>query len=202
MGLPVERLLVATNVNDILVRALETGLYEAKGVVATSAPSMDIEVSSNFERLLFEALGRDPATLRAMMASLAQSRRFEIAAAPLAAIRAEFDAARVDEAEVAETIGRVHRETGYLLDPHSAIGVAATRKAGGDPATPMVALGTAHPAKFPAAVKAASGVEPVLPPHLEHLGTRPERFTILPRDQQRIETFVRQHSRAAKGAAA
>jgi threonine synthase len=202
MGLPVERLLVATNANDILVRALRTGIYEAKGVIATSSPSMDIEVSSNFERLLFEALGRDSAALRALMGSLAQSRRFEIGSVPLAAIRAEFDAARAGEAEVAETIGRVRRETGYLLDPHSAIGIAAARKAGGDPAIPMVSLGTAHPAKFPAAVKAASGTEPALPPHLADLDRRPERFTVLPNDRERIEAFVRRHSRAAKGAAA
>src|SRR5262249_50678491 len=116
MGLPIDRLIIATNQNDILPRTLETGVHEARGVTATTSPSMDIEVSSNFERLLFEAHGRDAAVLRGRMASLAQARRFEVAAAPLEAIRAEFDAARADEAEVKETIGRVWREAGYLLD--------------------------------------------------------------------------------------
>ncbi|MDQ0470400.1 threonine synthase [Labrys wisconsinensis] len=202
MGLPIERLVIATNVNDILARTLETGAYEARGVVATSAPSMDIQVSSNFERLLFDAHGRDPAALRGLMASLSQSGRFEIDAATLAAIRAEFDGARADEAEIAATIGRTWREAGYLLDPHTAIGVAAAGKTARDPAVPTVVLGTAHPAKFPDAVERASGVRPALPAHLADLLERPERFAVLANDLKAVEDFVRARSRSARGAAA
>jgi threonine synthase len=202
MGLPVDRLVIATNANDILARTLETGACEARGVVATTSPSMDIEVSSNFERLLFEAHGRDAGAVRALMGRLAQSRRFDIPAGPLAEIRREFDAARASEPDVAATIGRTWREAGYLLDPHTAIGVDAAARVGRDPSVPTVVLGTAHPAKFPAAVEAASGVRPALPPHLAGLLDRPERFTVLPNDQARIEAFVRERSRAVAGAAA
>src|SRR3954447_21174733 len=128
MGLPVERLTVATNVNDILVRTLNTGTYEVRGVTATTSPSMDIQVSSNFERLLFDACGRDPAPLRAMMGSLAQSRRFEIAPEPLNEIRSRFTADRADENETAATIRTVQREAGYLIDPHTAVAGAGPRK--------------------------------------------------------------------------
>jgi len=202
MGLPVERLVIATNINDILARTLATGVYEARGVVATTSPSMDIQVSSNFERLLFDALGRDPTRLRALMAGLAQSGRFVVDETALDLIRAEFDAGRADEAEVTATIARVQREAGYLLDPHTAIGVAVAGQLTEDRQTPMVVLGTAHPAKFPAAVKAASGIEPALPPHLADLHRREERFTVLANDQKLVEDFVRRHSRAAQGAAA
>ncbi|MGO4674482.1 threonine synthase [Bosea sp. 2YAB26] len=203
MGLPIERLVIGTNSNDILPRTLESGAYEMRGVAATTSPSMDIQISSNFERLLFEAHDRDGAAVRRLMQSLQQSGRFEIAPEPLARIRSEFDAGAVDEAEVADEIGRTWREAGYLLDPHSAIGVAAARRGlGADPATPMIVLGTAHPAKFPAAVAAASGVTPALPAHLGDLMERKERFTLLPNDQGRIEAFIRQNARTVRGAAA
>lgn len=203
MGLPVERLLIATNSNDILPRTLESGAYEMRGVAATTSPSMDIQISSNFERLLFEAHDRDGAAVRRLMQSLQQSGRFEIAPEPLARIRSEFDAGAVTEAEVAEEIGRSWKEAGYLLDPHSAIGVAAARRGlETDPATPMIVLGTAHPAKFPAAVTAASGVTPSLPAHLADLMGRKEQFTLLPNEQGRIEAFIRQNARTVRGAAA
>ncbi len=202
MGLPIERLHVATNVNDILARAFASGRYESHGVVASSSPSMDIQVSSNFERLLFEAHDRDAAAVRAMMASLAQSKGFSIAAEPLARIRAEFDADRCDEAETEEAIRRYHRDASYLLDPHTAVGVVVAEKAKRDPAVPMVVLGTAHPAKFLAAVEAASGVSPALPTHLSTLMERHERFTVLPNDQATVEAFVKARSRAASGARA
>src|SRR3954453_3291956 len=124
MGLPVERLTVATNVNDILVRTMNTGTYEVRGVTATTSPSMDIQVSSNFERLLFDAYGRDPAPVRALMGSLAQSRSFTIAPDQLTEIRSRFTAARADEDETAATVRSVHKETGYLIDPHTAVAVA------------------------------------------------------------------------------
>ena len=203
MGLPIGRLMVGTNSNDILARTLETGVYEMRGVAATTSPSMDIQISSNFERLLFEAHGRDGAAVRRLMQSLAQSGRFEIAAEPLARIRADFDAVAQDEASIAAEIGTVWREAGYLLDPHNAIGVAAARKLlANDLATPVVALGTAHPAKFPTAVAAASGVTPALPAHLSDLMERKERFSQLPNDQSKLERFIAERARAVRSAAA
>jgi threonine synthase len=203
MGLPIERLGIATNSNDILVRTLETGAYEMRGVAATTSPSMDIQISSNFERLLFEAHGRDGAAVRRLMQSLQQSGRFEIAGEALQRLRSEFDAASQSEDEIAAEIRKSWTEAGYLLDPHTAIGVGAARQAlKRDPATPMIVLGTAHPAKFPAAVKAASGVEPALPAHLADLMERKERTALLPNDLGKIEAFVREHARAVRGAAA
>ena len=201
MGLPMERLVIATNANNILVRALDTGVYDLRSVEATQSPSMDIQVSSNFERLLFEVLGRDGAVVRGMMDSLKQSRRFTIPAPALAAIRAEFDAGSTGEAETTAEIARTYKETGYILDPHTAVGVAvARRQLPKRPATPMVVLGTAHPAKFPDAVERAIGLRPALPAHLADLYGRKERFVVLANDQPEIERFVRVHRRA--GAAA
>ncbi len=202
MGLPVDRLVVATNVNDILVRTLATGAYEIRDVVATSSPSMDIQISSNFERLLFDAYARDNAPVRAAMASLAQSRRFSIAPKALSEIRAGFSADRADEEEVAATIRTTLRETGQFVDPHTAVGLAVAEKESRDPAMPMIVLSTAHPAKFPDAVEAACGVRPALPEWLSDLAARPENVTALPPDQGRIESFVLAASRAAQGGAA
>jgi threonine synthase len=202
MGLPIERLAVATNVNDILVRTLKTGTYEVRGVTATASPSMDIQVSSNFERLLFDAYGRDAAAVRALMGSLAQSGRFTIAPDALAAIRARFSADRADEDETAATIRSVHREAGCLIDPHTAVAVAVAEKEPRDPTVPMVVLSTAHPAKFPDAVRAASGITPQLPEWLGDLGARSERVTVLPADQAAVEKFINAASRAAREGAA
>jgi threonine synthase len=202
MGLPVALLNVATNANDILARTLASGRYEATGVVPTTSPSMDIQVSSNFERVLFEACGRDAGAIRAMMASLAQSRAFSIADAPFAALRRDFAASAVSEDAVAAEMRTTWRDAGYLLDPHTAIGLASGRAALAlDPAVPMVALGTAHPAKFPDAVEAATGVRPALPAHLADLLDRRERLTILPNDQAAVEAFVRARARATGAAA-
>ena len=203
MGLPVNRLSIATNANDILARTLASGCYETRGVTPTQSPSMDIQVSSNFERLLFEALGRDAGAVRALMANLTQSGRFEIPAPALAAIRAEFDAATLDEKGTTEEIARVWREAEYIIDPHTACGVAAARKLlAADPATPVLALSTAHPAKFPQAVKRAIGRTAPLPGHLAHLMEAKECMTRLPNDQKAVEDFVRAKARVTKGAAA
>jgi threonine synthase len=202
MGLPIDRLVVATNVNDILVRTLATGTYEMRGVVATSSPSMDIQVSSNFERLLFDAGGRDAAAIRAMMESLAQSQRFVMPPRALSQMRNLFSADRASEDEVAATIRTTLRETGHFIDPHTAVGVAVAEKEHRDPAMPMIVLSTAHPAKFPDAVETACGVRPGLPDWLSDLETRPENMTILPPDQAGIERFVLAASRAARGGAA
>jgi threonine synthase len=203
MGLPIDRLVIATNVNDILCRTLATGTYEPHEVVATASPSMDIQVSSNFERLLFEAYERDAAAVRALMGSLAQSRRFTIGAPALARIRAQFAAGRAAEDEVSATIRTVKRETGNLVDPHGAVAIAVAEKEPRDPAVPMVVLATAHPAKFPEAVEAACGTRPLLPDWLCDLEQRPERVTVLPAEQSAVERFVLATSRAAhEGAAA
>ncbi len=200
MGLPVDRLLVATNANDILARALATGRYEPRGVTPTQSPSMDIQVSSNFERLLFDACGRDHAAVRAAFASLDQSGAFEIPAPALAAIRAEFDACAVGEAETTDEIARTWREAGYVLDPHTATGVRAARaRLAADPATPVVALATAHPAKFPQAIERAIGARPRLPDGVAARLEGPERFTILENDETRVAAFIAERARANKG---
>jgi threonine synthase len=198
MGLPVERLVVATNVNDILTRTFATGAYELRDVVATTSPSMDIQVSSNFERLLFDAYGRDAHAVRALMGSLAQSRRFAVSAHALQEMRALFTADRADEQEGAATIRAWKREADYCADPHTAVALAVAEKETRDPSVPMVVLSTAHPAKFPAAVSAACGMTPALPDWLADLPKRAERVTVLPAEQGQIEKFVLSASRAAR----
>jgi threonine synthase len=163
---------------------------------------MDIQVSSNFERLLFDAYGRDAGAVRALMASLAQSRRFTLSMRALSAIRGIFSADRADEEEVAATIRTVLRETGHFIDPHTAVGVAVAEKESRDPAVPMVVLGTAHAAKFPDAVAAATGHRPPLPEWLTDLESRPERVTALPVDQTAVEHYILSSSRAAREGAA
>jgi threonine synthase len=198
MGLPMERLVIAANVNDILVRTLASGRYEVRSVVATESPAMDIQVSSNFERLLFDAYGRDAQAIRKIMTGFASNGFFEIAAKPLAAIREVFDAGRADESETREAIRSAHQASGYLLDSHSAVGVAVARKLAIK--APFVSLATAHPAKFPEAVEQATGNHPALPARFADLGRRKERFEVLPADQAVVAQFVIEHSRVAEGA--
>jgi len=193
MGLPMKRLVIAANMNDILARTLQTGRYEVRGVVATQSPAMDIQVSSNFERLLFDAYGRDAGAIRKLMQELGTKGFFEIAEKPLAAIREVFDAGRADESETKQMIRMVAEESDYLLDPHSAVGIAVARKL--NVARPFVSFGTAHPAKFPEAVEAASGKHPALPERFRDLASRPERFEVLPADQAAVAKFVIEHSR-------
>jgi len=202
MGLPIDRLVVATNVNDILVRTFNTGAYEIRDVVATSSPSMDIQVSSNFERLLFELSGRDAETVRALMASLAQSRRFSVPGPALKAMRSLFTADRADEQECAAEMRAWMKEAQYCADPHTAVALAVAEKETRDPAVPMVVLSTAHPAKFPDAVKAACGQAMPLPDWLADLPRRTERVTTLPVDQAAVERYVTSVSRAAREGAA
>jgi threonine synthase len=202
MGLPVDRLVIATNVNDILARALKSGAYEVHEVTATASPSMDIQVASNFERALFEAMGRDARAVRTMMGALVQSRRFVIPARALADLRAVFSADCADEQETAATIRTVRREAGYLVDPHTAVAIAVAEKEHRDGAAPMVVLSTAHPAKFPAAVEAACGVRPALPEWLADLPRKPERQTVLAADQTAVEHFISSVSRVAREGAA
>jgi threonine synthase len=202
MGLPIEKLIVATNSNDILARTLETGRYEVRGVHATQSPSMDIQVSSNFERLLFDAVGRDPGVIRALMANLDQSGAFDIPPSALGKIRGKFAASAASEDDTQGEIARAWRECEYLLDPHTAVAVHVARKnLAQDPHTPMVALGTAHPAKFPDAVRQATGVSAPLPAHLADLFERKERFDIVTNDASAVLSFVRARARAVTLAA-
>jgi threonine synthase len=202
MGLPIDRLVVATNVNDILVRTFATGTYEIRDVIATTSPSMDIQVSSNFERLLFDAYGRDAQAVRALMASLAQHRRFVLSASAIKELRSPFTTDRADEQESAAEIRAWVREADYCVDPHTAVALAVAEKEKRDPSVPMVVLSTAHPAKFPDAVKAACGVTPALPDTLADLGRRNERIVVLPADQTAVERYVTSVSRAAREGAA
>jgi threonine synthase len=195
MGVPIDRLVIATNVNDILDRALKTGRYEIHGVQPSISPSMDIQISSNFERLLYQAYGNNAAAVRSLMAGLAQSGSFTIAPGELAAIRQEFDSFTVDEAETASTIARTLSATGELLDPHTAVGFAAARRVAPSD-NPMITLATAHPAKFPDAVEAASGVRPRLPSRLLHLLKAEERFTILPNSVASVRDFILDQNKA------
>lgn len=195
MGLPIERLVIATNANDILRRTLSTGRYEMEGVAPTISPSMDIQISSNFERLLFESAGRDAQAVNQMMGALKQSRGFDLPEQSIAGIRRDFDAGTTDETATRRVIAETQQRSGYLLDPHTAVGlgVALALPHSG---TPMVTLGTAHPAKFPAAVKEASGIDPALPAWMSDLFGRPERLTVLPNEQRQIEDFIAARSRA------
>lgn len=195
MGLPIDRLIIATNSNDILARTLATGSYETREVVPTMSPSMDIQVSSNFERLLFEAAGRDAAEVRACMESLKQSGSFTVPAAALERIRAEFDAGRASEEETAQTIRETLENSGYLADPHTATALKVAREKA-IPGETMIVLSTAHPAKFPQAVKDACGVTPALPVCLEGIMSAQERFTVLPSDLKMVEDHIIRRARA------
>ncbi|KQN74404.1 threonine synthase [Devosia sp. Leaf64] len=196
MGLPIEKLVIATNSNDILRRTIDTGRYEMQGVAPTISPSMDIQISSNFERLLFESAGRDASAVGRMMAALKQSRGFDLPESAISAIRSEFAAGTANESATSETIAQTWAKSSYLLDPHTAVGVSVARSLSGS-ATPMITLATAHPAKFPAAVNAASGIEPPLPAWLADLYERPERVELLANDQRILEDFIGARTRAA-----
>ena len=197
MGLTIDRLGIASNTNDILPRAYETGVYDMRGVVATSSPSMDIQISSNFERYLFEACGRDAALVRGQMGSLAQSGRFDIGPA-LAPWRQAFEAASASETEVADAIRHVRKESGYLMDPHTACGWVALHKAKHRCSAPDVILSTAHPAKFPDAMQQITGERPGLPSRLASLMTDPERIDRLPNDLGAVQRYVEERARAVR----
>ena len=195
MGLPIERLVIGSNVNDILPRTVATGVYEKRGVTPTTSPSMDIEVSSNFERYLFEAQGRDSALIRAQMAALAQSGRFEVKGGPELLTR-DFAAASATEAEVADAIRRVWEVSGYTIEPHTACGLIAAERCLPPGPVPQIVLATAHPAKFPDAMEAILGERPGLPPRLSSLMTDEERTSLLPNDLAAVESFVEERARA------
>jgi threonine synthase len=189
MGLDVARLVIATNANDIMARALNDGVYASGASHATLSPSMDIQVASNFERALFEAANRDAAWTAAAMADFARARRLELPAAVLENLRARYRAFASDDAETRAAIAAVHKRTGRIIDPHTAVGVAAALKMG-QVSSPVVILATAHPAKFPDAVAAAIGSAPPEPARLSGLKSLPERQEVLGKDPVLIKQFI------------
>ena len=196
MGLPIERLVIASNRNDVLTRFFTTGTMAITEVVPTTSPSMDIQVSSNLERLLFEALGRDGAAVADLMSTFRSDGSVSVEPAVLEALRTEFDCGRLDDTAAAAVIREVHDRTGLLLDPHTAvgIGVAESMLLDGplaDPNVPVVCLATAHAAKFPDAVEQATGIRPALPDRLGDLYERSERVEHVPADLGAIESLIR-----------
>lgn len=189
MGLPVERLIVATNVNDILHRALSKGDYSVLGVTPTAAPSMDIQVSSNFERLLFDLEGRDGSTTAARMKWFEQMGKM-VLSADMRKKASLMKSARVDSDEMALAMRWAHENCGEIIDPHTAIALHAARNAAVPSDVPVVTLATAHPAKFPDAVERATGIRPSLPARVSGLFDREERFDILPGEYDAVRDYV------------
>ena len=189
LGLPIEKLVIATNQNDILHRTLQTGAYTKSEVVPSISPSMDIQVSSNFERVLFDAYGRDGSAVADQMADLAQG-GFTISQGAMEYLREQFASGVASEAETSATIKRIYETTGEVICPHTAVGVKVAEEHLG--AAPMITLATAHPAKFPAAVKEACGVDAPLPPHMADLFDRAERVTEVPNDLAALEDLIRE----------
>ncbi len=192
MGLDIDRLVIATNSNDILDRTLKTGSYTVTGVHATTSPSMDIQVSSNFERLVYLANNNDPAAVRSAMESLKQSGAFTLQSDAIKSIRAEFDSSATSDADAAKTMAEVLNATGELLDPHTAVGYAIAQKT--STISPMVTLATAHPAKFPDAVEAATKVRPNLPQRLSYLMNAKETFKVLPNSEADVKAYILSHA--------
>ncbi|WP_372024755.1 threonine synthase [Tistrella mobilis] len=199
MGLPVAKLIVATNENDILARFFRNGDYSSAGVRPTWSPSMDIQVASNFERLLFDLKGRDGEATAAAIRTFRETGHLPVSDAEIAKARLLFDAGAADDARTIDTIARVFAETGEILDPHTAVGVAVARdRREGVPAgTPVVVLATAHPAKFPDAVEKAIGRRPALPARMADLMERPERYDTLEADVSILTSHILSHRRNA-----
>jgi threonine synthase len=193
MGLPIRDLVIATNQNDILHRTLETGAYTKAGVTPSISPSMDIQVSSNFERALFDAYGRDGAVVADQMAELAEG-GFTISQGAIDFLRGVFKSGRASEDETMETIKETWEATGEVICPHTAVGVKVANEHLSD--VPMITLATAHPAKFPDAVKKACGRDAALPPRMSDLFDREERVTRVPNDLTALETLILNERRA------
>jgi threonine synthase len=189
MGTPISAFCIASNVNDILPRFLETGTMTLTGVQPTLSPSMDIQISSNFERLLFELYGRDGAAVVDAMARFRVEGRFSVDADRLGMLREQWSGVRVDDEATLAVITRTYERTGVIVDPHTAVGLAAAASRH-DPSVPMIALATAHPAKFPDAVEAAIGKRPALPAHLADLFEREERLVTLPADVGTVREYI------------
>ncbi|MBS1847384.1 MAG: threonine synthase [Actinobacteria bacterium] len=193
-GTPIPQLVMGSNSNDILTRWAATGVMETTGVHPTISPSMDIQVSSNVERLLYELYERDGRAVADAMATFADSGRLDVGVDRMAQMAEVFDAAAFDDDATRAEIRRTHDATGVLIDPHTAVGLAAARRCRRDPGLPMVTLATAHPAKFPDAVEAATGVRPPLPDFLDDLLERNERFDVLANDLEAVRAHILTHS--------
>lgn len=189
MGLTVERLVIATNANDIMARALNTGVYESGAAHHTLSPSMDIQVASNFERALFEASGRDGDWVAAAMSDFARTKKLVLPAPVLENLRARYSAFACDDAQTLATIKRIAADTGRVIDPHTAVAACAANRIPAS-AAPMVILSTAHPAKFPDAVAKAIGRNPPMPEGLKRVMDLPERLETLPNDLSLIRQFI------------
>jgi len=200
MGLPIQRLVVATNLNDSLARTFATGIFEPGSVIATSSPSMDIQLASNFERLLFELVGRDSVRVRGLMVTLGAQGSFHLEGAELKHLKDLFVAHSIGEHETEMTIRGLYEETGVLTDPHTAVGLAAARAEAVE--VPMIVLSTAHAAKFPDAVERACGRVPEQPERLRLRLGQQERCTALPNDYRAVADFIATHARAIAGAGA
>ncbi|MBM3571165.1 MAG: threonine synthase [Alphaproteobacteria bacterium] len=200
MGLPIGQLVVGSNRNDILARFFDSAELKMAAVEPSLSPSMDIQVSSNFERLIFDLYDRDGRAVAAAMEEFRRSRRLLVDAPRWQRAREIFDGDRLDDAGTKSWIGDIHKATGEMIDPHGAVGIAAAKRRRRDHATPMVALATAHPAKFPDAVEAATGIRPALPARLADLGRRPERVNVLPNDLAQVQAFIAARTRV-RGAA-
>jgi threonine synthase len=199
MGLPISQLIVATNRNDILHRFMSGNGYAKETLHATLSPSMDIMVSSNFERLLFDMHGRNGAAIAQLMDSFKRDGQFSVEQDRWTETRKLFDSLAVDDEQTCETIAEVFAQSGEVLDPHTAIGVRAARECRRSLDTPMVVLGTAHPVKFPDAVlKAGVGKALELPAHLVDLFEREEKCTVLANDLKAVQNFVAQHGNRGK----
>jgi threonine synthase len=199
MGIPIERLVVGSNSNDILTRFFRSGVMATAPVTPTLSPSMDIQVSSNFERLLFDLYQRDSVALADGMRRFRSSGSFSVTPNQLETAGALFAAYRADDDQTRAAIAGTWRRNGMLVDPHTAVGLHAAEAARADRAVPiavpMVVLGCAHPAKFPEAVTAATGVHPALPERLADLPERPERLVVLPNDLGTVQAFILRHAR-------
>jgi threonine synthase len=197
IGLPIDRLVIGTNRNDILARYIATGDMAIAAVEPSLSPSMDIQVSSNFERLLFELKARDGAAVAEAIGALRRTDRLPRSDREWQAARALFSAHKIDDSATMQTIAETYARTGMLIDPHSAvaIGAAQAELAADRDSVPMVALACAHPAKFPDAVERATGTRPALPAALADLFERPERITVLPNDQRAVTSYLFTHAR-------
>jgi len=192
MGLPIDRLIIATNQNDILHRTLTDGHYATKGVVPSISPSMDIQVSSNFERALFDVYDREGPAVAQLMTELSQNGDFTVSQGALERLRTEFDSGNCGEEATSAAIGALYRMSGEIVCPHTGVGVKVATDKRGDPSVPVITLATAHAAKFPDAVENACGVRPELPPRLAQIMTRPERVVSVANDLGEIERLIRE----------
>ena len=189
-GLPIGKLVVASNSNDILTRFFATGKMEPKVAQLTLSPSMDIQISSNFERLLFDLCDGNAAQLRGLMNDLKDKKSFSVSAAQLAKAKETFMAGCANDDETLTTIALIEEKYGYILDPHTAVGVKVAQDLAAQLPQPVICLGTAHPAKFPETIRNAIGQEPTLPEKIDDLISKPERTILLPADAKQVADFI------------